>query len=301
MRPKTLRQTCGARVSLALVVVILSGCAGKHPIQIAASPGINALSTWITAVKAAVSDGLLGDGKTPEERRNRALSYSEALVLARYGEVRQNLVNGRAVTAVAFDALNLGLTAAVPIVNGERGKTILGALATGFLGLHNSLEKNVFQQQSSGALLTAMDTCITRQRRMLVDRRMLSIGQYDEYAVYSDLVQLYGCTTMAGAVQELTETQAVESKNQKQVIAPVSATELTAFQSIQAAFSKSVTTDKKAAVRFLTILKVPGISETSTNEELLAAYRGLLAAASTSTEFRKSMQDAAREAGLTGS
>lgn len=279
------------------VAIASTGCGGKR-VQIATKTGVDAISAWREAVAAEIKASVTGEPTTAEEKRNKAMSYSEALVVSRYGSIRERLVSGRALSGVAFDALNLGLTGTVPIVNGERGKTILGALATGFLGLQNSIDKNVFQQQTTGALLSAMDTCVTRQRLVLAERRSLALARYDEYNAYADLVQLYGCTTTAGAVQELTETQAAESKSVRGVVAPVSIDDLAAFKAIQAAFIKSLDTDKKVAVSFLMLLKVAGISTASTREELIAAYSGLMGGAATNANFRQTIVRAAREAGL---
>lgn len=282
--------------TLALIVFCISGCSAHRPIKIATLPAVDAVGTWRTAVNNAVKEALTPP-TTPEAKRNLALSYSEALVMSRYGAVRNSLMNGRAAAAIAFDVANLGLTAAIPIVNGSRGKTILGAIATGLQGMQLSIDRNLFQQQTTSALLSAMDSCVAKQRRVLADHRLLPMPQYDEYGAYADLVQLYGCTTLAGAVQELTETQAAESRNTKQVIAPVSASTLTTFSTIQAAFIAALDGNKKAAVDFLTRLKVPGLSEASTRDELVAAYRGLLGAAASSEEVRQKIEQAARDAG----
>ncbi|MDX2149136.1 MAG: hypothetical protein SFV54_00245 [Bryobacteraceae bacterium] len=275
-----------------------TACSGRRPVRIAAPNAVDAVTDWRKAVSDEIKQSFTGAPTAPEDIRNKALSFSEALVVARYGNIRESLSRGRAVSAVAFDALNIGLTAAVPIVNGSRGKTILGALATGFQGVNNSIDKNVFQQQTTGALLTAMDSCVARQRAVLAQRRLLPFARYDEYNAYSDLVVLYGCTTLAGMVQELTETQAVESKNLKTVLKPVDSTTLTAFQELQAAFVKSLDGDSKAARKFLELLKVPGVTATSTREELTALYRGLLGAAAGSEEFRRTMLQVALDAGL---
>lgn len=287
----------GALLSATVVSV---GCVARHPVNIASPSGVNAIERWRIAAKAALTDTLTTAPTTDQGKRNFALSYSEALVMGRYGAIRNNLMNGRAATAVTLDVINLGLTATVPIVNGSRGKTILGSIATGLQGTQSSIDRNVFQQQTTGAILAAMDTCVTRQRRVLGEHRLLPVPQYDEYDVYGDLVQLYGCTTLAGAVQELTETQAIESRNTRQTLVPVSDATVSEFRSIQSAFIESVDGDKKAALGFLTRLKVQGLTEASSKEQFIAAYRGLLAAAGSNDEFRKAMQDAAQQSGLTG-
>lgn len=283
---------------LTAMMFILSACSGRRPVRIATPGGMDAISTWRNAVQSEMKESLTGAPTAPDEIRNKALSISEALVVARYGNIRESLTRGRAFSAVAFEVLNIGLTATVPIVNGTRGKTILGSLATGFQGVQSSIDKNVFQQQTTGALLAAMDACVTRQRRLISERRTLPVATYDEYSAYADLVDLYGCTTLAGMVQELTETQAAESRSLKQVLRPVSSDTLRAFTSLQSAFISSLDSGGEAARKFLQLLKVQGVTPTSTREELVAMYRTLLSAAAASDEFRQTMRTAAIEAGL---
>jgi hypothetical protein len=288
-----------ARTTIAACVVSLTlvGCAERHPVRIATPPTIDAISAWVVAVNAALTTTNTGAPATPIEKRNKALSYSEALVMARYGETRKVLVKGRAITEISFDVLNLGLAGTVPIVNGARGKTILGALATGFLGIQKSVDKNLFQQQTTAALLSAMDSCVIKESAVIDGHRALDISQYDEYGVYADLVGLYGCTTLPGAIQELTETQSAASKETKENFAPVTEKTLAAFGAIQAAFAESAKSDRVAAIKFLKLLKVGGVTDSSTEAELLVAYQGLLPLAA-KADFRKKMQDAANKSGL---
>src|SRR5450432_1571471 len=151
------------RLSLAitsLALLVSGGCAGRKGVQLANPLSVNAISDWNTAVDSAISSMKLSVPPDDKGKRDLAISYSTALVMARYGTVRTGLMNGRAISSIVFDVLDLGLTGTVPIVNGARGKTILGSLATAFKGTQLSIDRNLFNQQTTSAILTAMDTCV---------------------------------------------------------------------------------------------------------------------------------------------
>ena len=158
-----------------LSAIFLSGCASQRPVKLVTPAGQNTISEWLTSVKGAVENATVPPPTDVKGKRNLAIAYTEAAVLSHYESVRAAISNGRAATSIAFDILDLGLTTTVPIVNGARGKTILGALATGFKGTQLSIDRNLFYQQTTSAILSAMDTCVLRQRRLLTNRRALAI------------------------------------------------------------------------------------------------------------------------------
>src|SRR5258708_10751717 len=206
-----------------LALVLSSGCASRRGVQLATASSVSAISVWSEAAQKAVSEVKIGAPAATDEKGKRdiAIAYSTALIMAQYGTVRTSLMSGRAISSIAFDILDLGLTAAVPITNGSRGKTILGSLATGFKGTQLSIDRNLFNQQTTAAILTAMDTCVLRQRKLLDSKRTLPVSDYSIFDAYSDLVYLYGCTTLAGAMEELVETQSVAARQQKNTIVTI--------------------------------------------------------------------------------
>jgi hypothetical protein len=280
-------------------VICISGCAYRKGVHLATPDSIDAISTWRTASIAAVSDINIGVPTDDKGKRDVAISYSTALVMAQYGSVRTSLMKGRAVGSIVFDVLDLGLTTTVPIANGQRGKTILGALATGFKGTNLSIDKNFFNQQTTSAILAAMDGCILRERKVVDTKRALSVADYSIYDAYSDLVNLYGCTTLAGAMEELVETQSVATREQRSTIVTISAAELDNFKGAQAAFIASVDDGKLAALAFLNEMGVTNLTAQSSKEDFIAAYRKLNVAALTTTDGKTKFLAAASTAGLT--
>ena len=293
-----------AHALLLSVALLLGGCR-KH-IDLAPPANAQAITTWYKALEGLTS---LPGGQAPasaKEKRNLAIAYSEALVMSRYGAIRSGINSGRSWGSVAFDVLDLGLTSTVPIVNGARGKSILGALATGFKGSRLSVDKNVFNEQTTGAILSAMDACVLRQRGVLAKARSRPADQYLVYDAYSDLVQLYGCTTLAGAVRELVETQAVSTRLERDIaakgnvtIAPVSVAELTSFSDVSKAFAGSVGEDKKKAVAFLEGMGVTTVTVASSAADLIQAYRELHLDTLAGPDREKFLA-AAKKSGLSG-
>jgi hypothetical protein len=258
-------------VAAVFVLMLTAGCGVRKPILVVNKSAQSALDAWVGAVRGGPNTGRPENPLRTETDRNIAISYSEAAVMARYAAVRQNLLNGRAATKVLFDVVGLGLTAAVPISNGARGKTILGSLATGFKGSDLSIDRNVFNEQSTAAILSAMDTCVSRQRAVIAERRKRGVDQYTIYDGYADLTRLYGCTTLAGALQELGENQAIAARHEQLKIAPITAEQVKQLTELSAAYAK----DKKFAVEFLKQMNVSGLTENSTDQEFRAAFRAL--------------------------
>ena len=273
-----------SRALTALVLLVSSGCAGRKGVQLASPLSVNAISDWNTAVDSAISSMKLSVPPDDKGKRDLAISYSTALVMSRYGTVRTGLMNGRAISSIVFDVLDLGLTGTVPIVNGARGKTILGSLATAFKGTQLSIDRNLFNQQTTSAILTAMDTCVLRQRQLLDRKRLLPASDYSKFDAYSDLVYLYGCTTLAGALEELVETQSVAAREQKSIIVTITEQERDNFEAIQKAYLASVDGDKSIALAFLKAMGVQDVSSDSTKQAFLDAYRMLALSALTNAD-----------------
>jgi hypothetical protein len=261
-------------VAVLLPLLVSSGCAVRKPIKVVTPGAQQALSAWITAVKSGIEEvgasatkkGGASDIKQPGASdifsditgRNLAISYSEAAVMANYMTFRDKLSDGRAGAKVFFDIVELGLTTAVPISKGARAKTILGSLATGFKGSNLSIDRNIFNDKSTATILSAMDSCVMRQKSAIADKISLPVDRYTIYNAYGDLTRLYGCTTVAGALQELSENQAVAARQaqERTLIAPISKERLLDLREIQIAFVEALRVDKKRALGFLIEMKV---------------------------------------------
>jgi hypothetical protein len=289
------------RLPCALTLLLLVGsvgCAARKGIQLATPDSVNAIAAWREAVNKSILELKIGAPTDEKGKRDVAIAYSTALVMAQYGTVRTSLMKGRAIGSIVFDVLDLGLTSSVPITNGARGKTILGSLATGLKGTQLSIDRNLFNQQTTGAILTAMDTCVLRQRRLIDTKRALPVADYSMYDAYSDLVYLYGCTTLAGALEELVETQSAAARQEKTTLITITEQERDKFQAAQKAYIASVDGDKTIALAFLKEMGVQNLTSASAKQDFLDAYQKLGFLALTNADQKAKFLAAALKAGL---
>ncbi len=301
---------------LLILTLTLAGCSARRPVKLAPPKTVDALAQWQTAVTKAISDDPIfpfpnplptppppASNRTADEnsklKRDLAIAYTESAVMSHYAAVRQALTTGRALTAIAFETLSLAATTTVPIINGARGKTILGALATGLTGTHLSIDKNLFRSQTTGAILSAMDTCIHRQHRVLKKKRTLPAEEYLLYDAYVDLVNLFGCTTLEGAIQELGETQGAAAVAERRVVSKVTVEERDLLEALTKGFAEALTLKRADAVAFLKAMNVVGtLSVSSSNDELIGAYRSLQEPSLTSDDARAKLFREAKKAGI---
>lgn len=283
-----------------LLIFTLAGCSARRPVKLAPPKTVDALSKWQKAVTDAMSaDPIFPKTDNTKLKRDLAIAYSEGAVMSHYAAVRQSLTTGRALAAIAFETLSLAATTTVPIINGARGKTILGALATGLTGTQLSIDKNLFRSQTTGAILSAMDTCVQRQHKVLQKKRLLPEDEYLLYDAYTDLVNLFGCTTIEGAIQEIGETQGAAAIAERSVVSTVTAQERDMFEALQKGFTEALASNRANVVAFLQAMKVGGtLSVTSSNDDLIGAYRSLMVPSLTVGDARAKLFREAKKAGL---
>jgi hypothetical protein len=147
-------------------------------------------------------------------------------------------------------------------------------------------------------ILTAMDTCVLRQRKLLDTKRALPVANYSMYDAYSDLVYLYGCTTLAGAMEELVETQSVAARQEKVTLVPITPEERDKFAAAQPAYIASIDGDKKVALDFLKAMDVQNLTTTSTRQDFINAYQTLGFKALSDADFKTKFLAAATKVGL---
>jgi hypothetical protein len=123
-----------------------------------------------------------------------------------YGEYTIRLNSGKATEAISFDSLTLGLSSAASIATHVATKTILSALGTGIGGLGESVDKNVFSQQTFAVLGIAMQTRRDKIRNAIItDLSHDDVTEYPLSAAKRDLIEYYYAGTLSGGLQELQE------------------------------------------------------------------------------------------------
>jgi hypothetical protein len=122
-----------------------------------------------------------------------------------YGEYYIRLFFEKNTSAVAGDALTLGLSAASSIATRNAAKTIFSALGTGLSGVSLSLDKNFFAQQTFPVIGVAMQTRRDKIRSGIITNLALDTDQYPLQAAKRDLVAYLYAGTLASGLQELQE------------------------------------------------------------------------------------------------
>jgi hypothetical protein len=124
---------------------------------------------------------------------------------------------------VATDVLQLGLGMASTITNGERSKTVLSAVLTGFTGTTLSIDKNFFKQQTVQSLISSMQAGRDRTKATIIRRLIEPATSYPFQAARSDLAAYFFAGTLPGALQQLNQTAAAAAEVQRKALAGVTA------------------------------------------------------------------------------
>lgn len=155
-------------------------------------------------------------------RRNQILNELIYLVDINYSSFESHFYGGQAAFSTVGDAANLGLTAAGSVTGTAELKSILSATATGTTGLTSSVEKNFFDQQTRGAIVTKMRSLRALQLSTLQDAQHMKAGVSD-YSLeqgIADVNAYYDAGTVVGALQGIaasvgTDTTATQAKQKE--------------------------------------------------------------------------------------
>lgn len=121
-----------------------------------------------------------------------------------YREYEARLFAGRATGDSIADFLELGLALATTISNGERVKTVLGAVSTAFKGNRLSIDKNFFREKTIETITSKMQA--TRERvkgRILQNMLDAPVSKYTFEAAWVDLVEFFYAGTLQSGIQAL--------------------------------------------------------------------------------------------------
>ena len=223
------------RASLApllFLISVLPGCAG-----LAAGPRspIPDIERTIVGSSDAANDGLQANYTAAEVSRcfGRSLEREEAeardcrdrivqaLVTAinlRYAEFEVGFFDANRYTSLATTLAALGLSTA-GAVSGAGVTQALSAAAAGMTGARTAFNREVMQEQTSAALLTAM-----RAQRNIADLRIrsglrLSAREYPPGVALSDVYALYRAGTIPGAIAGVTQAVGVQGQAAQEQLA----------------------------------------------------------------------------------
>lgn len=194
-----------------LLAILISGCHKRSSSQPAA-PLINPSDYSVDDYKAdlaiykqASAPGPNFDPELAKQKRNDIVYGLMAQIEVVYGDYYRRLFSGENATAIAGDAMTLGLTSASTIATHAATKTIFSALGTAFSGLSLSVNKNLFAQQAFPVIGVAMQTRRDKIRATIVSNLGSDTTAYPLLAAKRDLVAYLNAGTLSSGLQELQE------------------------------------------------------------------------------------------------
>jgi hypothetical protein len=222
---------------------LVTGCFSRKFFQPAVAPELSpsieqgSLLTgdWLATYHTAINSGLCADNKTAPINGNcpggiaytdyvKGLrnSYIEAIrtkVDANYSNFKVSVYSGNAVFGVSSDWAVIGLGGAGSVIADAGLKSILAAASSGVTGATASYQKQVLNQQSSLAVVAAMDAGRAAQYVVITQSEALDISKYSLENGVSDLRKYYDAGTILGGllyIQGQMQSQSQASQQQSQ-------------------------------------------------------------------------------------
>lgn len=294
-------QSCG----LLLLLLGTTGCAGR----LERPKLLRLVTTEIYTYTTFTTDLENYNGASDEATRRRLRDHMAYGVMAEIERVYRNyetsLFMNRGTFNVASDFVQLGLSTATTVTNGERGKTILGALLSGVTGVSLSYDKNFFRQQTVQAIISSMQAARNQVKARIISRLgTQDTAEYPFEAARADLIELFFAGTLESGLQELHQeaaTAAASSKQELKTAVPASKQDVTnavsVNEAITAALQSNNPDDRRKVVDFLNALGA-NVTTTTPVETLFEQSRQVGRATYTDADKRKKYFDAARQAGL---
>jgi hypothetical protein len=203
------------------VAVFATGCPKYKPqVDFDKNPNafINRLNTFLREEQERYN-GLIKrdppDTATAKIVRNEAIERVLPYIDSAYMDFITDIQAGRDRDNFIADLVELGGTAAVGIVNGERPLQIIGVGLTAIRGGRRSADLNFYKEQSTPLLITKMDGNRARVRSVILTREGQDVGSYPFGAAISDIVDYYNAGTLVRAFTELQKDTADKTKQEE--------------------------------------------------------------------------------------
>lgn len=288
---------------ITLVLACLSGGCAKRWVSVT-PPALSAGTYQPDAFKKDLTDyGAASDSVARLRIRNQMIYHLIAEIDSAYGKVEQNLSSQRSAMLVTNDFVQLGLGAATTLGHGDRTKTVLAALLSGVTGFDLSVDKNLFQQQTTQAIISAMRASRNIVKARIIDRLAQTDAIYPWAAARSDLIELLAAGSFRQGIQHLHQTAASEAQaTEVDVNIALVAAVTPGDRESAGQFNKAISEAFRAKdfSKVVPFLKGMGsaVEEDTTLDKLEAEIRGLRKRAETDRGFRDKMFVEARKAAL---
>ena len=311
-------------VSLLALTGVLSGCASRlerprlPDVFIDPAPGgktngtytLAAFNTDFGAYTDATNPPLPPREPAAATARNKMVYGVMAEIDYVYHNYEIALFMNEGSFKVATDVLQLGLGMASTITNGERSKTVLSAVLTGFTGTTLSIDKNFFKQQTVQSLISSMQAGRDRTKATIIRRLIEPATSYPFQAARSDLAAYFFAGTLPGALQQLNQTAAAAAEVQRKALAGVTAITGVTVEDVDNARKIDATVTAEFAanklvktVAFLKAMQAAGLLRVTVDnwsdpDQVDAAYRDLANRAADDPVLKKQYYEEAKKAGL---
>lgn len=153
---------------------------------------------------------------TKAKERNRLLNEFVWLVDVSYANFEAGFYGARATGDVAADFLQLGLTGATTLTNGQRAKTILALVATTTAGGKASIDAHWYDQQSRSAIVAKMRASRLTQLAVIEQGMRTQLKDYPLEQGLRDVQAYYEAGTVVGALQQISADAGTEQAAGKQ-------------------------------------------------------------------------------------
>jgi hypothetical protein len=197
------------------VVVFATGCPKYKPkvdFDRNSNTFVNKLNMFIRAKHQEYITALPNSPDGARRARNEAIEEVLPYIDAAYMDYITDLQAGRDRTNFVADLIELGGSAAVGIVNGERPLQIIGVALTAIRGGRRSADLNFYKEQTVPVLINKMDGNRARVRATILTREKDGADLYPFGAAISDIVDYYNAGTLVRAFTELQKDTAVQTK-----------------------------------------------------------------------------------------
>jgi hypothetical protein len=197
------------------VVVFATGCPKYKPkvdFDRNANTFVSKLNTFFRAKHQEYITALPNNPEGAKRARNEAIEEVLPYIDAAYMDFITDLQAGRDRTNFVADLVELGGSAAVGIVNGERPLQIIGVALTAIRGGRRSADLNFYKEQTTPVLINKMDGNRARVRATILTRERDSTDLYPFGAAISDIVEYYNAGTLVRAFTELQKDTATQTK-----------------------------------------------------------------------------------------
>jgi hypothetical protein len=143
-------------------------------------------------------------------------------VEANYRNYESTLFLDRANTNLGADFLELGLAFATTVSNGERVKSVLGAVLSGIKGTRLSYDKNFFREKTVEIIISKMQASRDEVKNRIIQKMSgLPADKYTLEEAMGDLVEFFHAGTLQGGIQALANEAgkaAIDAKDQAEEI-----------------------------------------------------------------------------------